>query len=76
MRAGGRSDEAWCRGAMQSESWGQGGKDKLGSDTVLDLCTETDAPMMVWGTAKAGMSVADVKEVDCGEWPGTVRKAN
>ena len=54
---------------------GQGGKDKLGSDTVLDLCTETDAPIMLWGTAKAGMSVADVEEVDCGEWPGTVRKA-
>ena len=41
---------------------------------MLDLCTETDAPMMVWGTAAAGMSVADVEEVDCGEWSGTVRK--
>lgn len=61
-------------GQCNQNHGGQGAKDRLGSDTVLDLCTETDAPMMVWGTAKAGMSVADVEEVDCGEWSGTVRK--
>ena len=53
---------------------GKAGEDGLGRDMVVDLCKGTDAPMMVWGTVRAGMSMTDVEEVDCGEWSGTVRK--
>ena len=49
--------------------------DKLGSQMVLDLCEDTDAVEMLWGTAKPGMAVADIEEVDCKEWSETVRKA-
>lgn len=47
--------------------------DKLGSQTVLDLCTETDAVEMMWGASKAGLAVADIEEVDCSEWSGHIR---
>ena len=50
-------------------------KDKLGSQTVLDLCQDTNAVEMLWGTSKPGMAVADIEEVDCSEWSGTARKA-
>lgn len=51
-------------------------EDKLGSQTVLDLCRDTDAVSMLWGTPDPGMAVADIEEVDCSEWSGTVRKAS
>jgi len=50
--------------------------DKLGSQTVLDLCRDTNAVEMLWGTPKPGMAVADLEEVDCSEWSGTVKKAS
>ena len=52
----------------------QNPKDNLGSDTVLDLCSETDAVPNFFGSEKAGLAVADIEEVDCSEWSGTVRK--
>ena len=50
--------------------------DKLGSQTVLDLCQDTNAVEMLFGTSKPGMAVADIEQVDCSEWSGTVRKAS
>ena len=49
-------------------------KDKLGSDTVMDICTETDGPMHFWGTTSAGFSVADIEGVSCNEWPGVITR--
>ena len=49
--------------------------DKLGSHSVLDLCSETNAVQMFFGSPKPGLAVATVEEVDCSEWSGTVRKA-
>ena len=50
--------------------------DKLGSNTVLDLCSETDAVEMFFGSEKPGMSVADIEEVDCSEWSGTITQVH
>ena len=49
--------------------------DKSGSQTVLDLCQDTEAVEMLWGRPEPGMAVADIEEVDCGEWSGHARKA-
>ena len=51
-------------------------QDKLGSQTVLDLCRDTNAVSMLWGTPQPGMAVADLEEVDCSQWSGTVKKAS
>jgi len=50
--------------------------DNLGSQTVLDLCEDTNAATMLWNSTKPGMAVADIQQVDCSEWTGTVRKAS
>ena len=50
-------------------------KDKLGSASVLDLCSETNAVPMFFGSSKPGLAVADVEQVDCSQWSGTIRKA-
>ena len=50
--------------------------DKLGSQTVLDLCKDTNAVEMLWGSPNPGMAVADLEEVDCSEWSGHVSKAS
>ena len=50
--------------------------DKLGSQTVVDLCQDTNAVEMLWGTPNPGMAVADIEEVDCSEWSGHVRHAS
>ncbi|KAG8528415.1 uncharacterized protein KY384_007333 [Bacidia gigantensis] len=48
-----------------------GSKDGLGSDTVVDLCMDTDAAQAWWNsTTNAGLNVATVQQVDCSSWPG------
>ncbi|KAL8715198.1 MAG: hypothetical protein Q9220_001156 [cf. Caloplaca sp. 1 TL-2023] len=49
-------------------------RDKLGSETVLDLCRGTDAVRMFFGGEEPGMAVATIEEVECGEWKGTKGK--
>ena len=61
-------------GQCSQEHDGVGSTDKLGSETVLDLCEETDAVMRMWNQTKSGMAVADVVGVPCSEWSGTIRK--
>ena len=51
----------------------------LGSQTVLDLCEDTDAVEMFWGIGEPriamAVAVAVIEEVGCEEWSGTVGKA-
>ena len=48
-----------------------GSKDALGSDTVVDLCMDTDAAQAWWNsTTQAGMNVATIQRVNCSSWPG------
>ncbi len=61
-------------GQCAQEHNGEGGTDKLGSETVLDLCEDTDAVMTMWNQTKPGMAVADLVGVPCSEWSGTIRK--
>ena len=61
-------------GQCAQNTKGVGGTDRLGSETVLDLCTETEAVTRMWNSTKAGMVVADVVGVPCSEWSGTIRK--
>lgn len=61
-------------GQCTQEHDGVGSTDKLGSDTVLDLCEEMDAVMRMWNQTTPGMAVADVVSVPCSEWSGTIRK--
>ncbi|KAL9125111.1 MAG: hypothetical protein Q9217_005631 [Psora testacea] len=49
-------------------------KDELGSQSVLDLCSETNAVQMFFGSPKPGLAVADIEQVDCSEWSETIRK--
>ena len=51
-------------------------KDKLGSETVLDLCSDTNAVEMLWGSPNPGLAVADLEEVSCSQWSGTIHKAS
>ena len=51
-------------------------RDKLGSQTVVDLCQDTNAVEMLFGSSKPGMAVGDIEEVDCSEWSGHVRHAS
>ena len=66
--------QAGAVGQCAQEHEGEGGADKLGSETVLDLCAETDAVVRIWNQTKPGMAVADLVGVPCEEWTGTVRK--
>ena len=50
--------------------------DNLGSNTVLDLCQDTNAVEMLWGTRSPGMAVADIEEINCSKWWGHVRHAS
>ncbi|MCJ1278056.1 hypothetical protein MMC21_005870 [Puttea exsequens] len=50
-----------------------GDTDKLGSRTVIDLCSETDAVTMFFGTSKPGLGVADIEEVSCSDWTGHIK---
>ena len=61
-------------GQCAQETRGVGAKDKLGSETVLDLCEDTDAVVTMWNSTKPGMVVADLVGVSCEEWSGTIRK--
>ena len=61
-------------GQCAQEHNGEGGTDKLGSETVLDLCEDTDAVMTMWNQTKPGMAVADLVGVPCSLWSGTIRK--
>ena len=49
------------------------GKDQFANDMVLILCTETEASTM-W-TNIAGLSAADVEEIERSEGAGMVRRA-
>ena len=47
--------------------------DRLNSQSVLDLCTGTDAVQQFFGEKKAGMAIATATQVDCKEWDGQQR---
>ena len=61
-------------GQCAQETHGLGATDRLGSETVLDLCVETEAVMRMWNSTKPGLVVANLVGVPCSEWSGTIRK--
>ena len=51
----------------------QAPRDRINSQSVLDLCDGTDGVQQFFGQPNADMGVATATQVDCSEWAGKPR---